>query len=181
MNCKNGEENSWPECIEAERSNPTHVTWEIPGVYWLIVLCVNLAWWSHLFLPSFPLSGSLQGRKNTEHVCVISSLPCLSPLQPSSSEFPWQISLPESQLGTYCPKTRKSQYSQAFDVGTCSRYRAQFPVWKLIHSWESKIHTIFCRNLMGNYVWGNFCNLSYANSLFDCNANPWSVLLPCRL
>lgn len=113
----NGEENSWPEWVEAERSNPTHVTWEIPGVYWLIVLRVNFARWSHLLFPSFPLSGSLQGRKNTERICVISSLPCRSPLQPSSSEFLWQMSLPESQLGTFCPKRRKSQYSQACDCG----------------------------------------------------------------
>lgn len=116
-----------------------------------------------------------------QSACNTSSVPAAPLSQPPSSEFLWHLSLPGSQLTTNCPKRRKCQYCQVLDYSSCLRHRAQFPVQKMSHSWESKIHTTFCRNLMGNYVWGNFHNLRYANSLFDCNANPWSVLLPCLL
>lgn len=56
MNFKNSlkvEENSQSVCAEAERSSPAHLTWEIPGGYWLIILCVNFTWGSHLFLLPF--------------------------------------------------------------------------------------------------------------------------------
>lgn len=151
------------------------------GDYWLIILLVNFAWWSHLLLPSLPSLGHYkEERTQSVYVSSAHSLATALSSPPAQSSSGKCLSQSRSLVHT-AQREENLSIVQHVLVGICLRYRAQFPVWKLIHSWESKIHTTFCRNLMGNYVWGNFRNLSYANSLFDCNANPWSVLLPCLL
>lgn len=60
MNFKFGfieEENSSIACVGAERNNPTHLTWEIPGVYRLIVFYVNFLGEAISFSSHFPSLG----------------------------------------------------------------------------------------------------------------------------
>lgn len=172
------EKNSWPYCVEAERKNPTHLAWESPEIFWIFVLCVNLAWWSHHLSPPLPCLSHCKEERSRE--CRSTPAHCLAtPLpQPSSSESLPQMALPESQLSTHCPQRRKCRHSQVFDhrhllEGQCSISCTENKLFQGI-----KNSTTYCRNLMGNYVWGNLHNLRYANSPFDCNTNPWSSLLP---
>lgn len=169
-----GEENSWRVPTEAERSHPSPLTWETP----LSLQADHITCKLHLVMPS---SSSLlfpwvTVRKKAWSLWNTGSPACCTPPQASSTEFHLLLSckcLSKSTAHTAHEEENVS-LARCLIAGTCLRYGAQFPVWKISRSWESKIHTTFCRNLMGNYVWGNFCNLRYANSLFDCNANPWS-------
>lgn len=119
MNFKDGlkgEENSWRVFIEAERSHPTPLTQETPGVYRLIILHVNFAWWRHLLLLFYsPLW--VTARKTPWSLWNTRSLACCTPLQALPYRVPvvtlLQVSLQE--YSTHCPQRRKWQPSQVFD------------------------------------------------------------------
>ena len=122
---RKGKDNSWPDCVEAERRNPTHVAWESPGVHWIFVSGVNLAWWSHLLSPPLPCLSCCKEERSRECTPTPAHSLATSFPQPSSSESLQQMALPESQLSTHCPKRRKCQHSQVFDdrhllEGQCS-------------------------------------------------------------
>ena len=122
MNFKAGfieEENSWIACVGAKRRNPTHLTWEIPGVYRLIVFYVNFPGEAISFCSPFSLSELLLRKKEERtrkvYVTPAHSLAATLPSSPASFATSLQICLQESQFCTYCSQIRKCQSSQVFN------------------------------------------------------------------
>ena len=122
MNFKAGfieEENSWTACVGAERSNPTHLTWEIPGVYRLIVFYVNFPGEAVSFCSPFSLSELLLRKKEERtrkvYVTPAHSLAATLPSSTASFATSLQICLQESQFCTHCSQIRKCQSSQVFN------------------------------------------------------------------
>lgn len=104
-------------------------------------------------------------------------VPCLSPHQPPRSGLIRDYLANVSP--TWMHTAQEVQNTIPFRcviTGTYRRHRVQFPTQKNKPLLGIKIsYHIFCVNLMGNLVWGNFLILRYVNLLLDYNANPWST------
>lgn len=91
-----GEENSSVACIEVERGNSTHRTWEIPGAYRLIVFYVNFAGEALSFSCPFSFSELLLRRKRKSRYNTSSFLAATLP--PPSRQLRVHLLLPCKRL-----------------------------------------------------------------------------------